>query len=80
MQLKPEPKHTDPRRAPKPGVAGVKQSAHTSTRQGWRAAAENRSQNTHTHGAQPSQELRGASGAPRPAHKQPNTPARSGGA
>ena len=47
VQLKPEPKHTHPRRAPKPGVAGCKQSAHTSTRQEWRAAAETRAQ-THT--------------------------------
>ena len=42
MQLIPEPKHTDPRRAPKPGVAGCKRSAHTSTRQEWRGAAETR--------------------------------------
>ena len=110
MQLKPEPKHTHPRRAPKPGVAGCKRSAHTSTRQEWRGAAETRAQtrtptartqarsggvqaerphqhtpgvagcsgnpspNTHTHGAHPSQQWRGASGAPTPAH------ARSGGA
>ena len=109
VHRKPEPKHTHPRRAPKPGVAGCKQSAHTSTRQEWRGAAETRAQthtptprtkarsggvqaerphqhtpgvagrsrnpspNTHTHGAHPSQEPRGASGAPTPAH------ARSGG-
>ena len=50
---------------PQPGVAGC---------------SRNPSQNTHTHGAHPSQEWRGASGAPTPAHTQPNTPARSGGA
>ena len=33
LQPKPEPKHTHPRRAPQPGVAGCKPSAHTSTRQ-----------------------------------------------
>ena len=96
VQLKPEPKHTHPRRAPKPRVAGCKRSAHTSTRQEWRGAAETRAQthtptartqarsggvqaerphqhtpgvagssrdpspNTHTHGAHPSQEWRGA--------------------
>ena len=154
VQPKPEPKHDHHRRAPKPGVAGCKRSAHTSTRQEWRGAAETRAQthtpkphnpaksggvqaerphqhtpgvagcsrnpspkththgahpsqeggvqaehthsptpqpgvagcsrnlspNTHTHGAHPSQEWRGASGAPTPAHTQPNTPARSGGA
>ena len=37
------------------------------------------SRNTHTHSAHPSQEWRGASGAPTPAHTHPNTPARSGG-
>ena len=42
--------------------------------------SRNPSPNTHTQGAQPSQEWRGASGAPTPAHTQPNTPARSGGA
>ena len=109
VQPKPEPKHTHPRRAPKPGVAGCKQSAHISTRQEWQGAAEtgarihtptagtqarsgrvqakrphqhtpgvagcsqNPSPNTHTHGAHPSQEWQGASGAPTPAH------ARSGG-
>ena len=107
--LKPEPIHTHPRRAPKPGVAGCKRSAHTSTRQEWQTAAETRAQthrptartparsggvqaehphqhtpgvagcsqnpkpNTHTHSAHPSQQWRGASGAPTPAH------ARSGG-
>ena len=109
VQPKPKPKHTHPRRPPKPGVVGCKRSAHTSTRQEWRAAAETRAQthiptvrtqarsvgvqaerphqhtpgvagcsrdpsrNTHTHGAHPSQEWRGASGAPTTAH------ARSGG-
>ena len=53
MQLKPEPKHTHPHRATQPGVAGCKQSAHTSTHtaqhpsQKWRGAAETRAQ-THT--------------------------------
>ena len=50
---------------PRPGVAG---------------RSRNLSQNTHIHGANPSQEWRGASGAPTPAHTHPNTPARSGGA
>ena len=109
VQHKPEPKHTHPGSAPKPGVAGCKRSAHTSRHQEWRGAAETRAQthtptaciqarsggvqaerphqhtpevagcsrnpspNTHTHGAHRSQEWRGASGAPTPAH------ARSGG-
>ena len=109
VQPKPEPKHTHPWCAPKPGVAGCKQSGHTSTRQEWRGAAETRagthtltartqarsggvqaerphqhtpgvagcsrdpSPDRHTHGAHPSQEWRGASRAPTPAH------ARSGG-
>ena len=47
MQQKPEPKHTHPRRAAKPGVAGCKQSAHTSTSRESRAADETRAQ-THT--------------------------------
>ena len=33
VQPKAEPKHTHPRPASKPGVAGCKRSAHTSTRQ-----------------------------------------------
>ena len=86
-QPQPEPKHTHPHRAPVPGVAGCKRSAHTSTHtaqhpsQDWRGAAETRARaNPHTHGAHPSQEWLGASGAGTPAHTQPNTPARSGGA
>ena len=47
-QPKPEPKHTDPHRAPVPGVAG---------------RSRNRSPNTHTHTAHPCQEWLGASGA-----------------
>ena len=47
VQPKPEPKHTDQRRAAQPGVAGCKRSAHTSTRQEWRAAAETHAE-THT--------------------------------
>ena len=49
-QPKPEPKHTRPHRTPQPGVAGYKQSAHTSTQtpqhpgQKWRGAAETRAQ------------------------------------
>ena len=64
MQPKPEPKHTHPRRAPQPEVAGCRRSAHTSTHkpqhasQEWRGAAETRAQ-THT--------------------PPPHTPARSGG-
>ena len=104
MQLKPEPKHTHPRRAPQPEVAGYKRSTHTSTRQEWRAEAETRAQthtptartqarsggvqaerphehtpgvagcsrnpdpNRHIHSAHPTQEWRGASRAPTPAH------------
>ena len=49
---------------PQPGVAGRSRIP---------------SPNTHTHGTHPSQEWRGASGAPTPAHTQPNTRARSGG-
>ena len=64
-QPKPEPKHTHPHRTPKPGVAG---------------RSRNPNPNTHIHGAHPSQEWRAASRAPTPAHTQPNTPARSGGA
>ena len=61
---KPEPKLTHPRRAPQPGVAGQKRSAHT---------------NTHTP-QQPSQEWRGASETRAQAHTTtPHTPARSGG-
>ena len=81
-------------RAPVPGVAGCKQSAHTSTHtaqhpsQEWRGAAETRAQ-IHTPTprtrarsgwvtAHPCQEWLGASGARTRAHIQPNTPARSG--
>ena len=117
-QPKPEPKHTHPRRAPQPGVAGCKRSAHTSTHTAqhpswkWRGAAEtcaqthkptartparsgkvhtepphqhtdsptpqpgvagrsrNLSPNTHTHGAHPSQEWWGASGASQDSGKE----------
>ena len=63
-QPKPEPKHTHPHRAPVPGVAGCKQSAHTST---------------HT-AQQPSQELRGAAETRAEAHTPTlHTPAGSGG-
>ena len=56
------------------------QHSHTPTPQpGVAGRSQNLSPNTHTHGAQPSQEWRGASGVPRPAHTQPNTRARSGG-
>ena len=127
-QPKPEPKHTHPHRAPVPGVAGCKRSAHTSTHtaphpsQEWRGAAERRAQthtptprsparsgrvqaerahehtqsptaqpgvagrsqnpgpSTHTQAAHPSQERRGTGGAGTQAHTHPNTPARSGGA
>ena len=120
LQPKPEPKHTHTGRAPQPGVAGCKRAAHTSTRQEWSGAAEtgaqthtpawrtqarsgrvqaepphqhrhsptahpgvagrsrNPSPNTHNNEPQPSQEWRG-SRAPSPARTQPNTPARSGG-
>ena len=59
-QPKPEPTHTHPRRAPQPGVAGCKRSAHTSTHtpgdpsQEWQGCSRNTSPNTHTHGAHPS--------------------------
>ena len=127
-QTKAELQHTHPQRATQPGLAGCKRSAHTSTHgaqhpsKEWRGAAEtgaqthtptartsarssrvqadrphqhthtptpqprvagcsrNPSQNTHTHGAHPSLEWRGASGAPTPAHTPPNTPGRSGAA
>ena len=84
-QPKPEPKHTHPHRAPQPGVAGCKRSAHTSTHtpqhpnQERRGAAETRAQ-THT----PTPRTRARSGwvigARTRAHTHPNTPARSGGA
>ena len=127
-QPKPELKHIHPHRAPQPGVAGCKRSAHRSThtaqhpRQEWRGAAETRAQahtpkpltparrgevqeehahqhthtptprpgvagrspnpnpNTHTHTAHSSQEWRDTRWAHTPAHTNPNTPARSGGA
>ena len=57
------------------------QHTHTPTPQpGVAGRSRNTSRNTHTHGAHPSQEWRGASRAPTPAHTQPNTQARSGGA
>ena len=57
------------------------QHTHSPTPQaGVAGRSENPSPNTNTHGAHPSQEWRGASRAPTPAHTQPNTPARSGGA
>ena len=63
-QPKPEPKHTHPRRAPQPGVAGCKGSAHS---------------RTHTP-EQPSQEWRGAAGTRAQTHTpRARTPARSGG-
>ena len=62
-QPKPEPKHTNPRRTPQPGVAGCKRSAHTS-----------RHKPRH-----PSQEWRGAAGTRTQPHTPtPHTPARSG--
>ena len=58
----PEPKHTHPGRTPQPGVAGCKQSAHTS-----------RHKPRH-----PSQEWRGAAGTRTQPHTPtPHTPARS---
>ena len=63
-QPRPEAKHTHPRRTPRPGVAGYKQSADTST---------------HT-AQHPSQEWRGAAETGAQAHTPtPHTPARSGG-
>ena len=63
-QPKSQPKHTNPHRAPEPGVAGCKRSAHTST---------------HTP-QPPSQEWRGAAGTRAESHTPtPHTPARSGG-
>ena len=60
---------------------GPHQHTHTSTPQpGVAGCSRNPSPNTHTHGAHPSQEWRVVSRAPTPAHTQPNTPARSGGA
>ena len=64
VQPKSEPKHTRPHRTAQPGVAGYKQSAHTST---------------HT-ARHPSQQWRGAAETPAQAHTPtPHTPARSGG-
>ena len=85
MQRKPEPKHTHPRRAPRPGVAGYRGSRHTNThtqttQPGVAGRSRNPSPNTHTHTAHPSQECGGASRASTRAHTQLNTPARSGGA
>ena len=79
-QPKPEPKHTDPHRAPVPGAAGCRWSTHTAQHpsQEWRGAAKTPSPNTHTHTAHPCQEWLGASGARTRAHTQPNTPSRSG--
>ena len=57
-------KHTDSQ-TPQPGVAG---------------RSRNPSPSTHTHGAHPSQEWRGTSGACPPTHTHPNTEARTGGA
>ena len=63
-QPKPEPKHARAHRAPEPGVAGYKRSAHT---------------NTHTP-QHPSYEWRGAAETRAQAHAPtPHTPARSGG-
>ena len=83
-QPKPEPEHTHPHRTPQPGVAGYKQSAHSSKhtaqhpRQEWRGAAETLPQeNTPT--------LRiparsgGVQGEQAHKHAHPKTPARSGG-
>ena len=57
------------------------QHTHTPTPQpGVAGRSRNLSPNTHTHGAHPSQEWRGASGAPKQAHTHPNNPGRSGGA
>ena len=56
------------------------EQTHSPTaRPGVAGRSGNPSPNTHTHGAHPSQEWRGASGAPTSAHSNPNTPARSGG-
>ena len=84
-QPKPEPKHTHRRRAPRPRVAGYRGSRHTNRhtptpQPGVAGRSRNPSPSTHTHTAHPSQEWRGASGARTGAHKQPSTPARSGGA
>ena len=64
VQVKPEPKHTNPSRTPQPGEAGYRKSTHTRTHtpqhpnQEWWPAAKTRAQ-THT--------------------PTPHTPARSGG-
>ena len=84
-QPKPEPKYTHPRRAPQPGVAGCKRSAHTSKHtaqhpsQEWRGAAETRAQ-THTPPPHTPARNGGVQGGHAHKHAHPNTPARSGGA
>ena len=73
MQPKPKPRDTHPRartEARSGGVQAERQHQHTP---GVAGCSRNPSQSTHTHGAHPSQEWQGASGAPTPAH------ARSGG-
>ena len=76
-QPKPEPKQTQPRRAPRPGVAGCKRSAHTSTHtaqhpsQEWRGAAEIRAQ---THTPTPRTPARSGGVQAERAHKQTPTP------
>ena len=70
-QLKPEPKHTHPHRAPVPGVAGCKRSTHTPQHpsQEWRGAAETRAQ-THT----PTPRTRARSGWVQAQHAHSPTP------
>ena len=74
-QPRPEPKHTHPHRAPVPGVAGCKRSAHTSTHtaqhpsQEWRGAAKTRAQ-THI----PTPRTRARSGWVQAEHTQCPTP------
>ena len=84
-ELKPEPKHTHPQYAPKPGVAGHQWSAHTNTptpqhpSREWRVAAKTGAK---AHGPAPHTPARSCRAQAERAHKHayPHTPARTGGA
>ena len=80
-QPKPEPKHTHPHRAPVPGVAGCKRSAHTSTQtaqhpsQEWQAHLKPKPKHTHPHRAA----VPGVAGCKRSTHTNTHTPTLSEG-
>ena len=77
VQREPEPKHTHPHRTPRPGVAGYKQSAHTSTHtpqhpsQERRGDTENRAQ---TDIPTPHTQARSGGVQAERAHKHTHTP------